>query len=156
MIKEKDIIDLIPFKVEMISSSKIRLLSELQLGEIFRENNSKFNYFYYYVSHTIKKDLSYFINLASSNYNGKICNQFGNPFTSRDKIPEVYSPAIFRQISGKHKGKLLWFPYLDAWKEHASYDKIKLDMQTKGNEKRYFLPNYLNETFYKKIEICTV
>jgi hypothetical protein len=146
--KIQELINLIPFKVELISTSKNRLLNELRVGELYRENDSKFNPFQYHVSCDLSDD-RYIIKLTDLSYVNKIDTNKLNIFTYRDKIPQVFTPIIFRQLSGKNKGKICWFPYFEAWKEYSTIESIKHDLETKGKEKRYFLPTYLNDTFYK-------
>ena len=98
------IIELCPMKIELVSNRKICLLSKLKLGNIFFENKKFSGKNGYFISYNNK-----LLVLASLNYRGKFNLGFPNHFTNIEDI-EVYQPHIFRQLNGKYKDNLIYFP----------------------------------------------
>ena len=98
-------------KIELVSNRKVCLLSKLKLGNIFFENKKFSGKNGYFISYNNK-----LLVLASLSYRGKFNLGFPNHFTNIEDI-EVYQPHIFRQLNGKYKGNLIYFPFYEAWKE---------------------------------------
>lgn len=129
-----EIIELCPMKIELVSDRRVCLLSELKLGNVFFENKKFSEKNGYFISYNDK-----LLVLASLSYKGKFTLGFPNPFTTIDNI-EVYQPHIFRQLNGKYKSNLVYFPFYEAWKEYCnSIDAFK------NTESRMFLHSYLNQ-----------
>ena len=127
--------ELIPFKFELIRPVKKLKLSELPINTYFWETeNGAFDGFtgYFNGFNTTMQENQVFILL------GKNC------FTWRDKscLEHLYHcPAIYRQLSGKNKGRIFHFSFYDAWKKYCD---TKKDIQNSiKNDGRWFLPCYL-------------
>lgn len=125
-----EIIELSTMKIELISNRRVCLLSDLKLGNVFFQNKKFSGKNGYFISYNDKLLL---------NYKNKFSLGFPNHFTTIDDV-EIYQPHIFRQLNGKYKDNLVYFPFYETWKEYYNY----IDTFRNSSDKRIFLHSYLN------------
>lgn len=125
-----EIIELSTMKIELISNRRVCLLSDLKLGNVFFQNKKFSGKNGYFISYNDKLLLG---------YRGKFSLGFPNHFTTIDDV-EIYQPHIFRQLNGKYKDNLVYFPFYEAWKEYYNC----IDALRNSSDKRIFLHSYLN------------
>jgi len=136
-LSQEEIKHFIPFKYELLRDYKYAKISDIPKDTYFweTENGGRDGY-------------TGFLQEFKLNYNGhnKMCIVLDKRgcFTHRDDshVEHInYCPAIYRQLSGKNKGKLFYFNFYEAWRLYSnSFEDIKKSFET---EKRWFLPNYL-------------
>ena len=125
----EQLISFSPMKIELVSDRRISRLSDLKFGNLFFENKqfpSKCGYFISYNGNRLI--------FASLGFGGKFVLGYPNHFTTIEDI-EVRIPHIFRQLQGKNKGALCYFPFYEAWKVYCN----TIEDFTKSNDKRMFL-----------------